>query len=220
MLALLEEVRERGAAPAVMLERDGRHRPPPSCAGSSGRSRRRRGWSPGRERPRGPARPRSSPPSSTHPDPPGFATDRLAATRAALLRKRSGQAAAAWPLLAAGLGADWTGLACTVLAGRPVAGALRDGWDVARAARDAGRLSEGARRELVERERAFRYDVRPPRPRRLRRLITQVGALFRRSTRVSSRPRGERPGAGEAVSGDRSMTDATSARVRVRWVNS
>ncbi|WP_433504138.1 hypothetical protein ACQP04_31505 [Pseudonocardia halophobica] len=111
------------------------------------------------------------------PDPPGFAADRLAATREALLRKRSGQAAAAWPLLAAGLGAEWTAFACAVLAGRPVSGAFRDGWDVALAARSADRLTEGARRELAARERAYRYDgVRPPR----RRLITQVAALFRR----------------------------------------
>lgn len=111
------------------------------------------------------------------PDPPGFAADRLAATREALLRKRSGQAAAAWPLLAAGLGAEWTAFARTVLAGRPVAGAVRDGWDVAVAARSADRLTEGARRELAARERAYRYDgVRPPR----RRLITQVAGLFRR----------------------------------------
>jgi hypothetical protein len=110
-------------------------------------------------------------------DPPGFPADRLAATRAALLRKRSGQAAAAWPLLAAGLGAEWTAFASGVLAGRPVAGALRDGWDVALAARTAGLLTEGARRELADRERSYRYDgVRPPR----RRLITQVAGLVRR----------------------------------------
>ncbi|MEU7817179.1 hypothetical protein [Pseudonocardia sp. NPDC049154] len=111
------------------------------------------------------------------PDPPGFAADRLAATRQALLSKRSGQAAAAWPLLAAGLGAEWTAFACAGLVGRPVAGAVRDGWDVALAARSADRLTEGAVRELAARERAYRYDgVRPPR----RRLITQVTRLLRR----------------------------------------
>ncbi|MCE0766682.1 hypothetical protein LWC35_27805 [Pseudonocardia kujensis] len=111
------------------------------------------------------------------PDPPGFAADRLAATREALLRKRSGQAATAWPLLAAGLGPDWARFACSVLAGRPVAGALRDGWDVALAARAAGRLTEGARRELADRERVLRYDgVRPPH----RRPIARLRGLLRR----------------------------------------
>ncbi|WP_376768526.1 hypothetical protein, partial [Pseudonocardia pini] len=61
----------------------------------------------------------------------------------------------------------------SVLTGRPVGGGLQDGWDVARAARDRGLLSEGARRELRARERSHRYDgVHPPRPRLLTRLRT------------------------------------------------
>ncbi|MET8467765.1 hypothetical protein ABZU93_32330, partial [Micromonospora zamorensis] len=41
------------------------------------------------------------------PPPPGFAPAQLAATRAALRRKRAGEVARHWPLLAAGLGATW-----------------------------------------------------------------------------------------------------------------
>ncbi|SDE92926.1 hypothetical protein [Pseudonocardia oroxyli] len=106
-------------------------------------------------------------------DPAGMDAARLHATRTALLRKRSGLAAREWPLLAAGLGADWTAFAVAELAGRPVADGLRDGWVLARAARDRGLLTDGAARELAARERAYRFDgVRPPRPRlrsRLRR---------------------------------------------------
>jgi len=101
------------------------------------------------------------------PDPAGLDPVRLAATRRALLRKRAGEAARHWPLLAAGFGAEWTAFATRVLADRPVAGGLQDGWDVARAA--LGRLTEGARRELRARERSHRYTGDgPPRPRRLR----------------------------------------------------
>jgi hypothetical protein len=107
------------------------------------------------------------------PDPHGFDADRLAVTRKALLRKRSGEAARHWPLLAAALGGRWGTFAASVLAGRPVVGGPRDGWDVARVARERGLLTDGALRELRDHERTHRYDgVTPPRPRlrtRLRR---------------------------------------------------
>jgi len=66
------------------------------------------------------------------PAPPGFDTHRVRATATALLRKRTGEVAAAWPLLAAALGADWSASFGAWAAGRPPAGALRDGWDFAR----------------------------------------------------------------------------------------
>ncbi|MGQ0575428.1 MAG: DUF692 domain-containing protein, partial [Pseudonocardia sp.] len=66
------------------------------------------------------------------PDPAGFDPGDLAATRAALLRKRAAAAAVEWPLLAASLGADWLGVFAAHAAGRPPVGALREGWDVAR----------------------------------------------------------------------------------------
>ncbi|GAA1876675.1 hypothetical protein GCM10009836_67550 [Pseudonocardia ailaonensis] len=112
------------------------------------------------------------------PDPEGLDPARLAATRSALLRKRAGEAARHWPLLASALGRDWVPFASEVLAGRPVAGGLRDGWDVARAARD--RLGEGALRELAEREQALRYDgASAPRPR----LRTRLASALRRRGR-------------------------------------
>lgn len=101
------------------------------------------------------------------PDPPGFATRQLAATRRALLRKRAGAAAAAWPLLAASLGADWLPTFTEHARGRDTVGALRDGWDLARALAGHGELGDGAAVELAEREVTMRYDGRrPPRRRR------------------------------------------------------
>jgi hypothetical protein len=109
------------------------------------------------------------------PVPAGFDPARLAATRRALLRKRAGEAARAWPLLAASLGADWTRRFAAYADGREPAGALRDGWDLARTLRGQGELAGGAVAELAEREAALRYDgASAPRPRRwagLRRLL-------------------------------------------------
>lgn len=105
-------------------------------------------------------------------DPAGMDSTRLSAARRALLRKRSGLAAREWPLVAAGMGAGWTPLAVEVLAGLPVADGLRDGWVIARVARERGLLTDGARRELGERERRYRFDgVRSPRPRLFHRLL-------------------------------------------------
>ncbi|MEV6811071.1 hypothetical protein [Micromonospora sp. NPDC051296] len=101
------------------------------------------------------------------PLPPGFTPAPLAAARAALLRKRAGEVARHWPLLAAGLGADWPAAFIEWAADRPTSGGLRDGWDLARAlhARDA--LPALGAEELAVREAAFRYDgQRAPRPRR------------------------------------------------------
>jgi uncharacterized protein (UPF0276 family) len=98
------------------------------------------------------------------PDPAGFDVHRLSATRAALLRKRAGQTAGAWPVLAASFGADWARVFAAHAAGRPPAGALRDGWDLARALAPA--LERGAAAELADREAAYDYDgASPPRPR-------------------------------------------------------
>ncbi|WP_345413737.1 DUF692 domain-containing protein [Pseudonocardia xishanensis] len=103
------------------------------------------------------------------PDPVGVDAARLAAVRKALLRKRAGEAAKYWPLLAADLGSGFTALAVEVLAGRSVAGGLQDGWDVARTARLRDLLTDGARRELRDRESAHRYDgIHAPRRRRVR----------------------------------------------------
>ena len=99
------------------------------------------------------------------PVPPGFDGSRVDATRRALLRKRAGEAAKQWPLLAASLGADWPRVFATTLDGREPGGALRDGWDVARALR--GALTPGAAAELAACEAVLRYDgTSAPQPRR------------------------------------------------------
>jgi len=111
--------------------------------------------------------------------PPGFDADRLAAARAALLNKRAGQVAYAWPALAAGFGPRWRSEFAAWATGRPPAGPLRDGFDLARELARSGALPDGAMAELTAREGYWRYDgVRPPRPRRLpARLRRWVGHL-------------------------------------------
>ena len=112
--------------------------------------------------------------------PAGFDPARLAATRRALLRKRAGEAAKAWPLLAAAHGAAWPAVFAEHCAGRPPAGPLRDGWDVARTLRAGGRLPEAAVTELAEREAALHYDgTSAPTPRRWRRLRRRFFGLRR-----------------------------------------
>ncbi|MHA6785188.1 DUF692 domain-containing protein [Pseudonocardia saturnea] len=97
------------------------------------------------------------------PPPDGVDAALLDATRRALLRKRAGLAAVEWPLLAASFGDRWPAVFAAHRAGHEPVGALRDGWDVARAVDDLG---PAAARELAERESALRYDGRgAPRPR-------------------------------------------------------
>ncbi|MET8264602.1 hypothetical protein ACPXB5_08625 [Micromonospora arida] len=130
--------------------------------------------------------------------PTGFAPGPLAATRAALLRKRAGEVARHWPLLAAGLGARWSTTFADWAARRPTAGSLRDGWDLARALHDRHALPPAAAEELAVREARLRYDgVRAPRPRRVPAVGRAGGAvavqiagrvrLLRPAPRVSTR---------------------------------
>ncbi len=92
--------------------------------------------------------------------PYGLDLGRLAVARKALLRKRAGEVAAAWPWLAASLGQGWTA-SCTVwAAGRPSHGSLRDGWDLARDLAAARRLAPLGQEELAAREVTWRYDGR------------------------------------------------------------
>ena len=99
------------------------------------------------------------------PLPSGFDPDRLAVARRALLRKRAGEAATVWPLLAASLGQAWPDAFAASVAGRVPLGALRDGWDLARELRRRGELGVLAAVELAEREVSLRH--RDGRPRRL-----------------------------------------------------
>jgi len=105
--------------------------------------------------------------ASGAPVPEGFDGRLVEAARVALLRKRAGEVARQWPLLAAAFGKRWTGEFARWAAARPTRGSLRDGWDLARdlAARDA--LPALADEELATREAAWRYDgASAPRPRR------------------------------------------------------
>jgi len=112
------------------------------------------------------------------PLPPGFAPAPVEAARRALLRKRAGEVARHWPLLAAGLAAAWPGTFTGWAAGRPGNGSLRDGWDLARELRDRGTLPSLGAEELATREAAARYDGRtPPRPRRLPAVARAGGAV-------------------------------------------
>lgn len=105
------------------------------------------------------------------PPPSGVDPGRLDATRRALLRKRAGEAAKQWPLLAASFGDRWASVFAQHRDGCEPVGALRDGWDVARTVD----LGPAAARELADHESALRYDGRSaPIPRlrtRLRRRL-------------------------------------------------
>ena len=115
------------------------------------------------------------------PDPTGFDPARLAVARRALLRKRAGEAAKHWPVLAASLGSRWSTVFAVHHVGREPVGGLRDGWYLARALRPD--LTADAARELRDREARWRYDgVRPPRRRArtaLRARVDQTLGAFR-----------------------------------------
>ena len=99
--------------------------------------------------------------------PDGFDERRVTIARSALLNKRAGEVAHAWPRLAASLGPRWRPHFREWAAGRPPRGSLRDGFDLARGLAVTGHLPREAARELAEREGHFFYDgIRPPRHRR------------------------------------------------------
>ena len=109
--------------------------------------------------------------------PAGFDPTRVDATRRALLRKRAGEAATVWPLLAASLGEAWNREFATHRSGHEPVGSLRDGWHVARAFDERGELSAEAAAELAHREAELSYDGRTtPRRRRLARLHRALAA--------------------------------------------
>ncbi|MEU5785569.1 hypothetical protein [Micromonospora lupini] len=127
------------------------------------------------------------------PSPAGFAAGPLAAARAALRRKRAGEVARHWPLLAAGLGAAWPSTFADWAAERPTGGSLRDGWDLARALRERDALPPGGAEELAVREAGLRYDGRrAPRPRRLPAVARAGGAV---AVQIAGRVRLVRPAA-------------------------
>ncbi|REE99547.1 hypothetical protein DFJ69_5060 [Thermomonospora umbrina] len=125
------------------------------------------------------------------PVPAGFDAERVGAAGRALMRKRAGEVARAWPALAAGHGADWGEVFGAWARGRPTRGAWRDGWDFARDHRAV--LAPPAARELALTEAHWRYDGQgAPRPRRfgIRRIPGGlVTIVFRRAGTFSRRPR-------------------------------
>ncbi|MFC0530700.1 hypothetical protein [Phytohabitans kaempferiae] len=86
------------------------------------------------------------------PVPPGFDPRLIDAARRALLRKRAGEVARHWPLLAASFGARWTVTFAGWADGRPTQGSFADGLALARSLPLTGAAAE----ELAEREAALR----------------------------------------------------------------
>jgi hypothetical protein len=80
-----------------------------------------------------------------------------------------------WPLLVASLGADRSARFAAFAAARAPAGALRDGWDLARELRRDGELTGAAAVELAEREVAWHYDGRSAPRRRRGPAVRHVG---------------------------------------------
>jgi len=111
--------------------------------------------------------------------PAGFDERRLEATRSALLRKRAGEVASAWPLLAASYGTRWPSVFAAWAVTRPPNGSLRDGWDFARSA--GGTLPPLARSELSARERELSYNGKSPPRRKRRAALRQLASFATRS---------------------------------------
>ncbi|TDD30255.1 hypothetical protein E1287_29565 [Actinomadura sp. KC06] len=98
------------------------------------------------------------------PMPEGFDAEAVRAAAHGILLKRAGEAARAWPALAAFHGTSWTKAFAAWAAERPTQGSFRDGWDFARAHHDD--LDAEAARELALAEARWSYDgASPPRPR-------------------------------------------------------
>jgi hypothetical protein len=116
--------------------------------------------------------------TSGAPVPDGFDGRLVEIARVALLRKRAGEVARQWPMLAAAFGRGWTGQFAGWAAARPTRGSLRDGWDLARELTERDALPLPAGEELAAREAGWRYDGRSaPRPRRAPALRRAAGSV-------------------------------------------
>lgn len=90
------------------------------------------------------------------PTPPGFDAARVDAAARALMRKKAGDVARAWPRLAAEYGPRWATVFAKWAHGRPTRGSWLDGWDFARAHRES--LLPAAVLELLLCEARWHYD--------------------------------------------------------------
>jgi hypothetical protein len=116
--------------------------------------------------------------TSGAPVPEGFDDRLVGAARVALLRKRAGEVARQWPMLAAALGPRWVGEFAGWAARRPTQGALRDGWDLARDLESRRELPAAAGTELAIREATWRYDGQAaPRSRRTPAIRSAAGSV-------------------------------------------
>jgi hypothetical protein len=116
--------------------------------------------------------------TSGTPVPDGFDGRLVGAARVALLRKRAGEVARQWPLLAAAYGGRWVREFASWAARRPTRGALRDGWDLARDLESRSELPAAAGAELAAREAAWRYDgSAAPRVRRAPAIRSAAGSV-------------------------------------------
>jgi hypothetical protein len=112
------------------------------------------------------------------PVPYGFDAFKVNAARVALLRKRAGEVARQWPMLAAGFGDRWRTSFSAWAATHPTQGSLRDGWDFARDLTGRGELPPIAGAELAEREARWNYDgSAAPRTRRAPAVRSAAGAV-------------------------------------------
>jgi hypothetical protein len=116
--------------------------------------------------------------TSGKPVPDGFDLRKVDAARVALLRKRAGEVARQWPMLAASFGERWKPSFAAWAAARPTQGSLRDGWDLARDLLSRDALPATAGEELAEREARWSYDgASAPRPRRGPAVRSAAGAV-------------------------------------------
>jgi hypothetical protein len=113
------------------------------------------------------------------PPPEGFDAARIEAAARALRRKRAGEVARAWPMMAAAYGPEWTRVFAEWVRGRPPRSSWIDGFDFAIAHR--ARLPATAAAELMRAEREWvYYGTGEPHRRRL----ADIGLRVHRYVRV------------------------------------
>jgi hypothetical protein len=100
------------------------------------------------------------------PLPDGFDPRTVGIAADALRRKRAGEVARAWPLLAAALGTRWRDDFAAWAKTRPPRGSFLDGWDFARSLAASGDLPLTAIFELARVEARWRQDALGARRRR------------------------------------------------------